>query len=267
MDHPAIEASGLRKSWGAPSGAAPFALNGFSLTVPRGVCFGLVGPGGAGKSTFASIASAQTRADAGHLRIFGESPAGERVAVLSAAYDPQRLLKLLTRAASGTVAHSLSGPRRLARALGLGKDAAAPPDLIILDDVAGLDHASLGEALRLIRLLIARGQTILVCSRFAAPVARLCESAAILRAGKVVMCGAAADLLGALGFRLTVADLSDELQEALARDGLTVGYNSGGYWIESGNRAQLGAVIDRIRLAGCNIERLEDLSVFDRSLR
>jgi ABC-2 type transport system ATP-binding protein len=267
MDIPAIEACELRKKWGAASGAAECALDGFSLTVPRGVCFGLVGPGGSGKTTFASIASAGTQADSGRIRVFGEAPASERVALVSALYEPQRLLKLLTAAAAGDLTLSLSGPRRLARALGFVKAPAALPGLIILDDVAGFDPVSLCEALRLIRLLTARGLTILVCSRFAVPVTRLCHSAAVVRAGKVVASGAAADLPGALGFRLTVADLSDELQEALARDGLTVGYNSGGYWIESGNRAQLDAVIDRIRLAGCSIERLEDFSVFDRGLR
>jgi ABC-2 type transport system ATP-binding protein len=256
MDSPGIEARELRKE----RRNGPAALDGFTLTVPRGVCFGLVGPSGAGKTAFAVIASGHMRADSGHIQVFGKAPASERAAFLPAASEPHRLLEFLNRAAAGDTAAALSGARRLARALGFAGFPTAP-ELLIADDVGPLDHASLGEALRLVRLLTARGLTILMCSRTVAPIHRLCQSAAVVRAGKVVASGPAAELFGTPGFRLTVAELSDELQEALARDGLTVGYNSGGYWIESCNRAQLGGVIDRIRLDGGSIERLEDLSV------
>jgi ABC-type multidrug transport system ATPase subunit len=261
MDIPAIEARDLRKTRCPGAGAGGGALDGFSLTVPRGVCLGLVGPGGAGQSTFAAIASGQMRADSGHIRIFGEAPAPEQAAFLPHASEPHRLIEFLTRAAAGDTAASPSGARRLAHALGFIRVPAAPPGLLILDEVAPLDHAALAEALRLIRLLTARGVTLLICSRVATPIVRLCPSAAVVRAGKVVALGASAELLGAPGFRLTVADLSDDLQEALARDGLTVGYNSGGYWIESGDRRHLDSAIDRIRMAGSSIETLEELPV------
>jgi ABC-2 type transport system ATP-binding protein len=262
MDTPAIEAHDLRKTFRTASGIERCALAGFSLTVPRGACFGLVGPAGSGKTTFAAVAAAGMRANSGRIRVFGEPPAATRVRLFPAAQSCRRLLDFLNRATAGRLPATTSSGGWLARALELARTPAAPPDLLILDDVGGLDHSALADAHRSIRLLADRGLTILVCSRSATQIARLCDRAAIVRAGRVVAFGSAAELLGARGFRLTVMHLSDDLQETLTRDGLTIGFNGDCYWIESRDRAKLGGTIDRIRLAGGNIEGLEELSAF-----
>jgi ABC-type glutathione transport system ATPase component len=51
MDGLAVEVSDLGKTWRTMLGKKTIALDGLSLSVLRGVCFGLLGPAGAGKTT------------------------------------------------------------------------------------------------------------------------------------------------------------------------------------------------------------------------
>ena len=65
-DEPAIEASGLAKSYGGVR-----VLRGIDLRVPRGSVFALLGPNGAGKTTAVRILATLSRADAGQARVAG----------------------------------------------------------------------------------------------------------------------------------------------------------------------------------------------------
>ena len=67
---PALQVSGLRKSYGAR-----VALRGVDLEVGRGELFGLLGPNGAGKSTLVKIACGLVGPTAGTASICG-APAG-----------------------------------------------------------------------------------------------------------------------------------------------------------------------------------------------
>ncbi|MEU2072186.1 ATP-binding cassette domain-containing protein, partial [Streptomyces anulatus] len=60
MTHPAIAASGLRKSYGDKA-----VLDGIDLTVPAGTVFALLGPNGAGKTTVVKILSTLVSPGAG----------------------------------------------------------------------------------------------------------------------------------------------------------------------------------------------------------
>src|ERR1700746_869004 len=84
---PAVEAHGLVKTYPAPRGGASKkarirALDGLTLTVPRGAIFTLVGPNGAGKSTTVKILTSLARPDAGSAQVEGidvlRSPAAVR---------------------------------------------------------------------------------------------------------------------------------------------------------------------------------------------
>ncbi|MDP1662080.1 MAG: ABC transporter ATP-binding protein [Phycisphaerales bacterium] len=66
-----ITITDLHKSFGAVN-----AVNGLSLTVRPGECFGLLGPNGAGKTTTISIATGLLKADSGSVTI-GDAAAGE----------------------------------------------------------------------------------------------------------------------------------------------------------------------------------------------
>src|SRR5579885_390920 len=62
---------------------AKVALNHVSLTVPRGVVFGLVGANGAGKTTLIKHVLGLLRAQTGSVRVFGRDPVADPVGVLA----------------------------------------------------------------------------------------------------------------------------------------------------------------------------------------
>ena len=68
MAAPAIELSGIRKSFGSVQ-----AVRGVSLAIAKGAITGIVGENGAGKSTLMSILYGLYRADAGEIRIDGRA--------------------------------------------------------------------------------------------------------------------------------------------------------------------------------------------------
>ena len=59
------------------------ALNGVSLSLPRGAVYGLVGANGAGKTTLIKHILGLLKAETGSVRIFGLDPVAEPVSVLS----------------------------------------------------------------------------------------------------------------------------------------------------------------------------------------
>ena len=66
---PAIEVSGLRKTYGARE-----ALRGVDFTVARGEVFGLLGPNGAGKTTTVEVLEGYRERDGGEARVLGRDP-------------------------------------------------------------------------------------------------------------------------------------------------------------------------------------------------
>ena len=76
FDPPAVQASGLRKSYGET-----VALDGVDLHVDAGTIFALLGPNGAGKTTAVQILSTLVHADAGEVRVAGHDPARDPAAV------------------------------------------------------------------------------------------------------------------------------------------------------------------------------------------
>jgi ABC-type branched-subunit amino acid transport system ATPase component len=70
---PLLAIEGLVKSFGGVH-----AVDGVSLTVPRGSLMGMIGPNGAGKSTVLSMIAGSVRPDRGSIRLDGEDIAGLR---------------------------------------------------------------------------------------------------------------------------------------------------------------------------------------------
>ena len=64
---PALLVNSLSKRFGEAA-----ALNGVSITVADGLCFGLLGPNGAGKSTLIRSIVGRARPDSGSVEVFGQ---------------------------------------------------------------------------------------------------------------------------------------------------------------------------------------------------
>lgn len=73
---PVLEATGVAKQYRGGDGNPIQVLSGVDLTVMPGEMVAVVGASGAGKSTFLHVLGALERADAGEVRIAGESTTG-----------------------------------------------------------------------------------------------------------------------------------------------------------------------------------------------
>jgi ABC-2 type transport system ATP-binding protein len=89
-----LRIEGLVKTFGATR-----AINGLSLTVPGGSCFGLVGPNGSGKSTTMRAVVGLVRPDAGWIQVCGVNVDVDVLAVrraMGVMLDPLQLFERLS---------------------------------------------------------------------------------------------------------------------------------------------------------------------------
>jgi ABC-2 type transport system ATP-binding protein len=77
VPEPVIEIAALTRHFGAQA-----ALDDVSITVPRGIVFGLVGANGAGKTTLIKHILGLLKAQSGSVRVFGLDPVAEPAQVL-----------------------------------------------------------------------------------------------------------------------------------------------------------------------------------------
>ena len=210
---PAIEISGLRKSYGPVE-----AVRGIDFEVAPGEVFGLLGPNGAGKTTTVEILEGLRPRTAGRVAVLGYDPAvdvraikdrigvclqstnlpdkitvRESLAWFSAFYsrniDCDKLLDRLQLGEKRSEYYSrLSGgqKQRVALALALVND----PQLIFLDEpTTGLDPQVRLEIHRLIGELRADKRTILLTTHYIEEAERLCDRVAIIDEGRIVAIG------------------------------------------------------------------------------
>lgn len=205
------------------------AVDNLNLEVPAQACFGLLGPNGAGKTTTLRMIYGVTRATSGTIRVFGmdinqhlrfvRSRLGVTLQqnVLIEALSPTENLRVfgryhllrepeLSRRAAELIdfldlrshadvpVRQLSGgfQRRLAIALSLMNR----PELLILDEpTTGLDPAVRLALWSRVRELRAAGTTVLITTHYMDEAQRLCDSVAIVSAGRVIDAGAPGDLI------------------------------------------------------------------------
>ena len=193
------------------------ALDGLSLSVPRGAVMGMVGANGAGKTTWMMTVAGFLRPDAGEIDLLGNGPFdatrhGGRVAILpqdselpledtpeGALYRFGRLQGLTAAAARRSVRETLAAVNLTARARsrmrtlshGMRKRAMVAqcfvgrPEVVLLDEpLNGLDPV---EADRLRRYILSqRGrQTIVISSHNLKDIERLCTHVAFIEKGRV----------------------------------------------------------------------------------
>ena len=210
----AIEIAGLTRRFGSK-----VALDNVSLSVPRGVVFGLVGVNGAGKTTLIKHVLGMLRAASGTVRVFGSDPAGDpagtlvRIGYLSEEpelpgwmrvgelfrytrafypnWDPafaEELRGSFALDLSAKVKHLSKGQR--AR-VGLTVALAHRPELLVLDEPSsGLDPIVRQDILgAIIRTIAEDGRTVLFSSHLLHEVERVADQVALIDRGQVVFSG------------------------------------------------------------------------------
>jgi ABC-2 type transport system ATP-binding protein len=219
---PPIEIQGVTRQF-----ANKRALDNVSLTVPRGVVFGLVGENGAGKTTLIKHILGLLRAQAGSVRAFGLDPVAEpaqvlaRIGYLSENRDLpgwMRVDELLryTRAFykswDDRYAEELRaqfGLNNSARVKNLSRGETAraglllalahrPPLLVLDEPSSGLDPVVRRDILEaIIRTVAEEGRTVLFSSHLLEEVERVSDHLAMMHNGRLVLCGPLEDIKAA----------------------------------------------------------------------
>jgi ABC-2 type transport system ATP-binding protein len=219
VTQPLLEVRNLVKTF---SGATPVtAVDGVSLGVRAGICFGLLGPNGAGKTTTIEIMEGILAATSGEVLFRGE-PIGRRFKEEAGIlFQKTALQDFLTVRQSlnlfrGLYSHGLdvdevirlcaleklekrdtrklSGgqQQRLLLAIALVND----PSLIFLDEpTTGLDPQARRNFWELVQSIKARKKTIILTTHYMEEAELLCDEIAIMDRGRVIAQGTPRDLL------------------------------------------------------------------------
>ena len=243
----ALEAVDVSKAYGSVK-----ALDGLSLTIPRGGIFGILGPNGAGKSTLFRIVLGLVRPTTGETRLLG-APAGDIKALrrIGAVIETPRFLPWLTGRDTLTMLALESGEKSpdiagwlervglteaadrkvngysvgMKQRLALAAALLTKPEVLILDEpTSGMDPAGILEMRALMRELADRdGVTIILASHQLDEVQRVCDAVAILDRGKLVKDGRV-DQMTAVNERLRLlAKPTDKVLELLGGRGAASG--------------------------------------------
>jgi ABC-2 type transport system ATP-binding protein len=249
MTGPAIEVTGLRKSYGAQT-----VLDGIDLRVEAGTVFALLGPNGAGKTTLITILSTLVRPDEGSVTVAGHdlatdadgvrraiSVTGQAAAVdgvltaeenlrmmarlsgFTAAESKRRAAELIERFDLGAAARkrvaTYSGGMR--RRLDLALSLVATPPVIFLDEpTTGLDTRSRQTLWDIIQDLARRGTTILLTTQYLEEADQLADRIAVLDRGVIVAEGTADELKARVGGEVVeLRDARGEVVREVPTDG------------------------------------------------
>lgn len=220
------------------------ALDGVSLSVPKGSIHGIIGHSGAGKSTLVRCLTLLDRPTSGSVNIDGTELSSVRDSEIRAARRRigmvfQHANLMDSRTAAGNVAHplelvktpkdqirakvaellklvglegfenaypsQLSGGQR--QRVGIARALASDPDVLLCDEpTSALDPATTDEILDLIQDLTRRLQlTVLIITHEMHVVKRVCGSVSLLAKGRVVEAGELAEVAAELDSKLARA--------------------------------------------------------------
>ena len=270
-----IDIRGLTKTYGTVK-----ALDGLTLSIPRGGVYGVLGPNGAGKSTLFRALLGLIRPTAGDATLMGGrigDPATMRrmgSMIETPRFPPfltaRQVLEWLARAHGGVskaeiaawldrVGLTEAADRSvrgfsvgMMQRLGVAAALMTKPELVILDEpTSGMDPPGIQEMRALIRGLADNdGVTVILASHQLQEVQRVCDRVAILNRGKVVAEGRVSELT-ASGERLRL------VVTPLARAMVVLGDRAvldGEALLATVPRAEGPAVIRALVEAGVDIE-------------
>ncbi|MFD7122785.1 MULTISPECIES: ATP-binding cassette domain-containing protein [Streptomyces] len=291
MTHPAIAATGLRKSYGDKT-----VLDGIDLAVPAGTVFALLGPNGAGKTTVVKILSTliSPGAGSGEIRVGGHDLATDPQAIRSAigvtgqfsAVDglitgEENMLLMadlhhLSRREGRRVAAELlerfdlvdaakkpastySGGMK--RRLDIAMTLVGSPRIIFLDEpTTGLDPRSRHTMWGIIRNLVSDGVTVFLTTQYLEEADELADRIAVLNDGKIAAEGSAEELKrivpgGHIRLRFTDPDAYRSAAGALrevTRDDEALALRIP----SDGSQRELRSILDRLESAAIEADEL-----------
>jgi len=222
-DTPAVEITGLVKSYGRTTAVA-----GLSMNAARSEVTAVLGPNGAGKTTTIEVCEGYRRPDEGIVRVLGLDPVkdaaklrprvgvmlqsggipttarpADYLKVMASFYahpvDPAVLLDRLGLAESArTPFRRLSGGQQ--QRLALAAAIIGRPELVFLDEpTAGLDPQARLATWHLIAGLKASGATVILTTHYLEEAERLADQVIIIDHGTLVTQGTPAELTGSQG--------------------------------------------------------------------
>jgi ABC-2 type transport system ATP-binding protein len=243
------------------------AVDGVDLAVEEGEIFGILGLNGAGKTTLVECAQGLRQPDGGTVRLLGRNPARDRSVLASRVGSqlqdsslPERMrvgeavaLFADHRATPDAVAEwglerlwgksfgALSGGQR--QRLFIALALLNQPEIVFLDELTqGLDPSARRIVWDLIRLIRARGTTVVLVTHFIDEAEVLCDRVVVMRDGRFVAHGSPPDLVDEHGPGIGVSFTDPQVDAADLRS--ICGVRSVGL---SGGRVELRG--DRTMLA------------------
>jgi ABC-2 type transport system ATP-binding protein len=281
VSDPAIQVSGLRKSYGGLD-----AVRGIDFEVQRGEVFGLLGPNGAGKTTTVEILEGYRDRTAGEVAVLGLDP-GERPRALRAKvgivlqstgiYRHIRVREAVAHFAAmyphprdvdeviavtglegkeRAMTRTLSGGqlRRLDLALALVGD----PEVIFLDEpTTGFDPAARRNAWETIRSLKRLGKTVLLTTHYLDEAQALADRVAIIKDGRIAVEGAPLELGASSTYRVAYRNGDGSLVERETDDPTTLLHELTGQALARGERLD-GLMVSRPSLEDVYLELTAD---------
>ncbi|MFP4502010.1 MAG: ATP-binding cassette domain-containing protein [Candidatus Hydrogenedentota bacterium] len=214
IGEPVVQVDGLSRRFRKKQ-----ALDGVSLTVPRGVVFGLVGENGAGKTTLVKHLLGTLRAQQGTVRVFGLDPCAHPVEVLSRIgylsedrdlpgwmrvrelmaytqafypdWDPAYAEQLRARFHLDPDARIKQLSRGETAKMGLLTALAYRPPLLLLDEPSsGLDPSARRDIVgAIVRTVADEGRTVIFSSHLLEEVERVADIVAMIHEGQCVFQG------------------------------------------------------------------------------
>ena len=203
------------------------AVDGLSLTVPRGQIFGLLGPNGSGKTTTMGMLLGLVKPTSGRFRLL-DADISHREALrrtgaivetpcfypdlsgrdnlayfqgISGKSNREELSELLEKVGLGDRANDRfrTYSQGMKQRLGLACVLLGDPEILFLDEPTnGMDPEGMAEIRELIRSLGTGGRTVLLSSHLLNEVEQVCDSVAILSRGRLVVQGRLDDLVHSL---------------------------------------------------------------------
>ena len=236
MNSPAFELNKVSKTyhlWRRLRRTPVAGVSGISLSVPRGIIFGLLGLNGAGKTTTMKLLVGLLRPDSGQVRVLGGPVSDPAVRARTGflpelPYLPQmltarELLKHYGRLSGLSGRHLVNRVESALVKAGIAKRSSEPlklfskgmlqraamaqvllhnPEVVFVDEpLSGLDPLGISEMRGILEGLRDEGVTVCLNSHQISEVERLCDRIGIMADGRMVREGAVGELLALAGSR------------------------------------------------------------------